>query len=99
MSVLQRLENQVDAKPAPMSNLINVMRDTVLLSALRAFSCLSFSTDKKLNVVFIDAENTGEGAVDDGGPTREFFRLLNVELKNSQYFCGRIKEFDFGVSW
>ncbi|CAM4674196.1 unnamed protein product [Leuciscus chuanchicus] len=83
VSVLQRLENQLDA-----GRWTYVKFNKCNESALRAFSRLSFSTEKKLNVVFIDAENTGEGAVDDGGPTREFFRLLNVELKNSQYFCG-----------
>lgn len=87
-NVLRRLENQLDAGPSPLSNYINVMRDTVLPSALRAFSRQNVSPDKRLNVVFVDMENNGEGAVDDGEPTREFFRLLISEVKNSQYFCG-----------
>lgn len=58
------------------------MRNTVLPSALRALNCQNFAPDKRLNVVFVDVEkNTGEGAVDDGGPTREFFRLLISEAK------------------
>ncbi|KAI2653182.1 G2/M phase-specific E3 ubiquitin-protein ligase [Labeo rohita] len=87
-TILRRLENQLDAGPPPFSNYINVMRDTVLSSAMRAFSRQNFSPEKRLNVVFVDTENTGEGAVDDGGPTREFFRLMIAELKNSRYFCG-----------
>ena len=32
----------------------------------------------------------GEGAVDLGGPRREFFRLLACEAAESPYFCGGI---------
>lgn len=74
--------------PAPLSNNINVMRDCILPSAFRAFGRPRFSPENRLNVVFVDEDNVGEGAVDEGGPTREFLRLLMLELKNSQYFCG-----------
>ena len=88
VTILQSLTQKLEFGDPPISNLINVMRDSVLQSALRAFGRARFDPQKTVNVVFVDSENVGEGAVDMGGPQREFFRLLIQELRDSQYFCG-----------
>ena len=54
---------------------VNVRRSDLLQDAIRQFSRSSFDVSKLLKVCFI-----GESAVDDGGPRREFFRLLLQEL-------------------
>ncbi|MED6278955.1 hypothetical protein CHARACLAT_029401, partial [Characodon lateralis] len=41
-----------------------------------------------LNVTFVDTAGVTEGAVDDGGPTREFLCLLITEIKDSSFFNG-----------
>ncbi|KAM4521337.1 unconventional myosin-VIIa-like, partial [Fundulus diaphanus] len=38
--------------------------------------------------MFVDGEGQSEGAVDDGGPSREFLRLLVAALRDSRYFEG-----------
>ncbi len=35
-----------------------------------------FDPDAKLDIVFVDDEGVSEGDVDDGGPSREYLRLL-----------------------
>ncbi|XP_028296999.1 G2/M phase-specific E3 ubiquitin-protein ligase-like isoform X2 [Gouania willdenowi] len=42
----------------------------------------------KLDVIFVDSEGEGEGAVDDGGPTREYLRLLMRAIQHSKIFDG-----------
>ena len=52
--------------------------------AFKAFSQPSFNVSKMLKVTFI-----GEGAVDDGGPRREFFSILMRDtFAKSGLFCG-----------
>ena len=41
-----------------------------------------FSPDKKVDVKFTDDYGISEGTVDNGGPTREFFRLCLHEIKD-----------------
>uniref|UniRef100_A0A087YJY6 HECT domain-containing protein n=1 Tax=Poecilia formosa TaxID=48698 RepID=A0A087YJY6_POEFO len=41
-----------------------------------------------LCTIFVDVEGQSEGAVDDGGPSREFLRLLVDALRDSRYFEG-----------
>lgn len=50
---------------------INIRRSCLLDDSFRQFSKHSFNVEKLIRVVFI-----GEPAVDDGGPRREYFRLL-----------------------
>jgi len=42
---------------------------------------------KKLDVSFVDSFDEAEGAVDNGGPSREFFRLLLHEVSTCEVFC------------
>ncbi|KAG9272315.1 G2/M phase-specific E3 ubiquitin-protein ligase-like [Astyanax mexicanus] len=49
----------------------------------------NFSPEKTVDVKFTDDHGVSEGAVDNGGPTREFFRLCLQEIKdNSGMFIG-----------
>ncbi|KAG9259587.1 hypothetical protein AMEX_G27908 [Astyanax mexicanus] len=77
---------------APTANQINVLRDEEFECALRAFNRPTFDPESKLDIVFIDEDGRGEGAVDDGGPTREFCRLLMGKLQGHQIFEGPPEE-------
>uniref|UniRef100_A0A3B1KJW9 G2/M phase-specific E3 ubiquitin-protein ligase-like n=1 Tax=Astyanax mexicanus TaxID=7994 RepID=A0A3B1KJW9_ASTMX len=77
---------------APTANQINVLRDEEFECALRAFNRPTFDAESKLDIVFIDEDGRGEGAVDDGGPTREFCRLLMGKLQGHQIFEGPPEE-------
>ncbi|XP_028449616.1 G2/M phase-specific E3 ubiquitin-protein ligase-like isoform X2 [Perca flavescens] len=88
ISVLKNITSRLDSGVPPRSNSVNVMRESVLESAFRAFRRPRFSPDHRLNVVFVDVDGTTEGAVDDGGPSREFLRLLVMAIKDSMYFTG-----------
>lgn len=76
------------AEPGPTSNCVNVVRSNVLESAMRTFRRRAFNPLKRLDVVFVDTCGTGEGSVDNGGPNREFMRLLMKAVLASQYFVG-----------
>lgn len=45
-------------------------------------------TQKKLDVVFRDADGIGEGAADEGGSTREFLTLLMKEIHSCEISDG-----------
>lgn len=51
-----------------------------------AFGCRRIDPESKLNILFRDAESTGEGAADEGGATREFLRLLMRDIHTSDVF-------------
>lgn len=68
--------------------MINVCRENIMDGAMRAFARRSFNPEAKLSVVFMDDFMQAEGSVDEGGPTREFFRLLMMALKDSTLFTG-----------
>ena len=54
---------------------INVRRATLLEDAISAIGKSTFRFNRNLKVRFI-----GEPAVDDGGPKREFFRLIHMAI-------------------
>ncbi|KAL0965914.1 hypothetical protein UPYG_G00287790 [Umbra pygmaea] len=85
--LLSILSNKVIHFTTP-ANQINIMRDRVLEGALRAFGRRRFDPGSKLDVVFQDSEGSGEGAADEGGPTREFLRLLMREIHSYEIFEG-----------
>ena len=89
LDTLRTLQAQLDViSPAPPANSINVIRADVLGSAFRAFRRRKFNPKMNLSVVFVDACGQGEGAVDTGGPKREFINLLMKALINSRFFVG-----------
>lgn len=68
--------------------LFNVTREDVVGAAIRAISRPSFNAFKLPSVMFMDQYETPEGAIDAGGPRREFFRLALKELASGPLFEG-----------
>lgn len=89
-TILKKMVSKVDGSFCPTSNQINVCRDNVLLCSLRAFKRRFFNPEAKLDVVFVDED--GEGEVDEGGPTREYLRLLMRAVHQSNIFEGHEKD-------
>nr|XP_023669462.1 uncharacterized protein LOC111844854 isoform X2 [Paramormyrops kingsleyae] len=86
-SALKTLKSRVHHL-APTANQINVLRNEEFDCALRAFRRPAFDPESKLDIVFIDEDGLGDGAADDGGPTREFCRLLMGQIQEHQIFEG-----------
>nr|XP_055049529.1 G2/M phase-specific E3 ubiquitin-protein ligase-like isoform X1 [Misgurnus anguillicaudatus] len=87
--VLRTLHSNVLFHVAPpTANRINVVRTDIVESAFRAFKRKQFNPKMRLDVVFVDTCGLGEGAVDNGGPTREFLTLVLRDLLNSHFFVG-----------
>ena len=66
----------------------NVSRNHLWESARRGCSKKSFSPKNKISVKFTDDIGVSEGAVDLGGPTREFLSLLIKHINRSSMFIG-----------
>lgn len=63
---------------------ITVRRKHILDDTLKSLRRTPWQLSKHLRVVFM-----GEAGIDDGGPRREFFRLLLLEIgRNNSYFQG-----------
>lgn len=86
--ILKKLHSRVDLSCCPTSNQINVSRDNILQGSLHAFKRRRFNPEARLDVIFVDSDGVGEGAIDDGGPTREYLRLLMREIQISKIFEG-----------
>jgi hypothetical protein len=67
---------------------VNCLRGEEFQCAARAFNRSSFDPYAKLDVVFVDGDGVAEGAVDEGGPTREFCTLLIHQIQNHLVFEG-----------
>ncbi|XP_013855809.1 G2/M phase-specific E3 ubiquitin-protein ligase [Austrofundulus limnaeus] len=87
-TILTKLYSKVDMTFCPTSNQINVCRDRILECSLHAFRRRRFDPAAKLDVIFVDEEGSAEGAVDEGGPTREYLRLLMRAIHQSNVFEG-----------
>ena len=66
----------------------NISRSHLWEGALRGLRRKTFSPDNRVSVKFTDDSGTSEGAVDLGGPKREFFTLVLEWIVHSQLFCG-----------
>ena len=66
----------------------NICRNDIWEGTKRGLSRKSFSPGNKISVRFSDDSGRSEGAVDLGGPPREFLTLVVEWLANSQLFCG-----------
>ncbi len=66
----------------------NVSRNHLWESAKRGFSKKSFSPKNKISVIFTDDAGISEGAIDMGGPTREFLTMLMNTISRSSLFVG-----------
>ena len=71
---------------------ITISRKSIFSSTLRAIGRKRFTFLKPVVNAF-----AGEEAVDDGGPTREFFRLLMREISESAIFHGTWFSHDLGL--
>lgn len=71
---------------------ITISRKSIFSSTLRAIERKRFTFLKPVVVAF-----AGEEAVDDGGPTRKFFRLLMREISESAIFHGSWFSHDLGL--
>ena len=71
---------------------IIISRKSVFLSTQRAIGRKRFTFFRPVVVAF-----AGEEAVDDGGPTREFFRLLMHEISELSIFQGSWFSHDLGL--
>ena len=68
---------------------MNVRRGHVLEDAVAKIQKKKFNPKLPISVKFADDEGNSEGAVNTGGPTREFFRLLTKEMfRKSSMFGG-----------
>ncbi|KAE8281683.1 G2/M phase-specific E3 ubiquitin-protein ligase [Larimichthys crocea] len=80
---LERIMDQISSRVNNDSTVrFNSIRRSVWDGASRALGRSNFSPEKKVDVKFTDDCGTSEGAVDNGGPTREFFRLCLLEIKD-----------------
>ena len=66
----------------------NIARNFIWEGTKRGLGRKSFLPRNKISVKFSDDAGTSEGAVDQGGPMREFFSLVIQWMVNSQLFCG-----------
>lgn len=71
---------------------ITISRKAIFATARRAIERKRFSFFKPVYVTF-----AGEEAVDEGGPKREFFRLLMSEISGSSIFHGSWFSHDLGL--
>ncbi|XP_028409247.1 uncharacterized protein LOC114531834 [Dendronephthya gigantea] len=69
-------------------SMFNLSRNHIWEGTKRALNRKSFSPENKLSVKFTDDIGRSEGAVDLGGPAREFFTLITEWLVNSRLFFG-----------
>lgn len=83
-----KLVSRVDFTSCPTTNQINVSRDRIFHGSVQAFKRRRFDPAAKLDIVFVDNEGVSEGAVDEGGPSREYFRLLMKAIQQSKIFEG-----------
>ena len=67
----------------------NICRSNICDGIFRAMTRKSFCPNKKLSVKFTDDVGCSEGAVDMGGPMREFFTLSLEAMLSSRLFCGQ----------
>jgi len=79
VDVLHRLESNLDSDGD--KNIVNVMREDVLDGGFRGFMRKTFNPCHKLSVRF-----SGEAAIDDGGPTREFLRLALSQIESKLFY-------------
>ena len=67
---------------------LNIARNFIWEGAKRALTRKSFSSTHRLSVKFTDDSGNSEGAVDWGGPMREFFTLVLQYIHDSNLLCG-----------
>ncbi|KAL1489197.1 hypothetical protein ABEB36_014130 [Hypothenemus hampei] len=87
--ITKSLQDQIDETKV---NKFNIYRDDIFACCIRALRRKSFAPFNRISVKFSDIEGMSEGAVDEGGPKREMFRLVLSTIKNSNLFVGNKKK-------
>ena len=82
------LENLAKQLSSDKISVFNLSRNHVWEGTKRALNRKSFNPQNKLSVKFTDDIGQSEGAVDMGGPAREFFTIITEWLLGSQLFFG-----------
>jgi len=82
---LDELAKQIDGTHI---SKFNISRSYLWEGTKRAVLRKSFSPKHKVSVKFTDDIGNSEGAVDLGGPMREYFTLMIQWMMESQLFCG-----------
>ena len=73
-------------------NYVNVRRGHVLNDGMHKINRSSFKPSLPISIKFADEAGNSEGAVNTGGPTREFFRLgVNELFKKASVFQGPVR--------
>ncbi|KAJ8290602.1 hypothetical protein GJAV_G00015150 [Gymnothorax javanicus] len=83
--ILKSLQMDIDMDEAIR---FNINGTHVWNGAVRAMRRPNFSVKKRVDVKFTDDGGNSEGAVDCGGPMREFFRLALQHIRESPMFTG-----------
>lgn len=83
--ILQELGSKIRGDKV---NQFNVVRGHLLDGAIRGLQRKSFNSLNPISVKFMDDIGVSEGAVDQGGPKREFFTFVMQELFNTSIFAG-----------
>ncbi|XP_041834351.1 G2/M phase-specific E3 ubiquitin-protein ligase-like [Melanotaenia boesemani] len=87
-NVLTALEKAIDYCDGSPASYISVCRSHIWMGARLALSRKTFHPHWRINVKFMDDVGVAEGAVDTGGPKREFFTLVLDYLHGSGLFVG-----------
>ena len=87
--ILTLLRSSIDVED---TSRFNVTRLNPLDGACRALHRKSFNPKKKISVMFCDEIGLSEGAVDEGGPTREMFRLVIKASQSLSIFEGPLNQ-------
>ncbi|XP_039598589.1 uncharacterized protein LOC120519898 [Polypterus senegalus] len=82
------LQNLADVISEEESSIFNINRSSLWEGAVRGFKRNTYSPNKHMSIKFTDDVGHSEGAVDIGGPRREFLRLLMRYLQSSSLFMG-----------
>lgn len=96
MAVLHTLQSNDRSEELPPTAKWIVMWGDGPECAFRAFKRRQFNPKCKLDKPKCKC-GQGEGAVDNGGPTREFLALLMKELLNSLFFVGPVWRKNLGL--
>lgn len=70
------------------SNIFNIYRNEIFKCCVRGMNRKKFSPYYSIDVKFSDIDGISEGAIDNGGPLREMFRLLIDYLHECDLFEG-----------
>ena len=85
-NILQELSANIDSSSI---SKFNICRSDIWNGIVRGMTRKSFSPDKRVSVKFTDNVGLSEGAVDLGGPMREFFTLAIEKVTSGKLFCGK----------